>query len=90
MFTFWLAKQLVSPSIQMAFGSLIMTDFSKMDRKKLRTYVLSHREDEEALRTYMDRLHNDPDVVRHTGKCDEEGLAKLEQLIREKAQGQPQ
>ncbi len=66
-----------------------MTDFSQMDRKKLRTYVLSHREDEEALRVYMERLHNDPDVSRYTGAYDEEGLARLEQLIKEQAQGQP-
>ncbi len=66
-----------------------MTDFSQMNRKQLRAYVLSHRDDDEALRIYMDRLHNDPDVVRHTGGFDEEGMAKLEQLIKNHAQGQP-
>ena len=59
------------------------SNFSSMSRKDLRAYVLSHRDDEEALRVYMDRLHNDPGVVRHTGDCSEEGLAKLEQLIKE-------
>lgn len=63
-----------------------MTDFSLWNRKDLRAYVLSHRYDEEALRVYMDRLHNDPDVVRYTGTCDEEGLASLEQLIKERTQ----
>lgn len=68
------------------FGSLTMTNFSQMNRKELRAYVLSHRDDEKALYIYMDRLHNDPDVVRHTGVYDEEGLARLEQLIREKVE----
>lgn len=66
-----------------------MTDFSQMSRRELRAYVLSHRDDEEALHTYMDRLHNDQDVVRHMGTCDEEGLAKLEQLIEEQANKKP-
>ena len=43
----------------------------------------SHREDEEALRLYMDRLHNDPDVARHSGGSDQEG--NLEALIRQQA-----
>ncbi len=66
------------------------SNFSSMSRKDLRIYVLSHRDDEEALRIYMDRLHNDPDVVRYTGACDEEGLAKLEQLIKERARSDKQ
>ncbi len=66
-----------------------MTDFSSLSRKELRAYVLTHREDEEALRIYMDRLHNDPDVVRHTGDCSEEGLAKLKQLIEETSSKPP-
>lgn len=60
----------------------MMRNFSLMSRKELRAYVLSHRDDEEALRMYMDRLHNDPDVIRHQGDCSEDGLAKLEQLIK--------
>lgn len=60
-----------------------MTNFSQMSRKELRAYVLSHRDDEEGLRIYMARLRTDPDVVKHTGTFDEEGAAKLEQLIEE-------
>lgn len=64
---------------------MTIADFSGMSRKELRYYVLSHREDEDALRVYMDRLHNDPDVARYTGDFSEESLAKLEQLIQEQA-----
>jgi hypothetical protein len=70
----------------MGHGSLIMTqnlDLKHLSRKALRAYVLSHREDEEALRLYMDRLHSDPDVIRHTGGFDQEGY--LEELIRQQA-----
>ena len=63
----------------------MMSNFSSMSRKYLRADVLSDRDDEEALRIYMDRLHNDPDVVRYIGACDQEGLAKLEQLIKDGA-----
>lgn len=63
-----------------------MTSLSQMNQKELRAYVLSRRGDEEALHIYMDHLHNDPDVVRHTGAYDEEGLAKLEQLIEERVE----
>ena len=70
----------------MGYGSLKMTqklDLKQLNRKELRAYVLSHREDKEALRLYMDRLHNDPDVARHRGGSDQEG--NLEALIRQQA-----
>jgi enolase len=57
-------------------------DFQQMSRKELRTYVLTHREDEEALRIYMARLHNETGVIRQTGGIDEEDFNQLEQLIR--------
>ncbi|HAZ44395.1 MAG TPA: hypothetical protein DDW76_06200 [Cyanobacteria bacterium UBA11369] len=47
-------------------------DFQKMSRKELRKYVLTHREDDEALRIYMDRLHNESGVFRQTGGLNEE------------------
>jgi hypothetical protein len=56
-------------------------ELQQMTRKELRAYVLSHREDEEALHLYMDRLHNDPDVVRHTGGFDPDGNLRLQELI---------
>lgn len=57
-------------------------DFQQMSRKELRTYVLTHREDEEALRIYMARLHNEPGVIRHVGGLNEEDLNQLEQLLK--------
>ncbi|MEC4812429.1 MAG: hypothetical protein SAK29_04010 [Scytonema sp. PMC 1069.18] len=58
-------------------------DFQQMSRKELRAYVLTHREDEEAIRIYMARLHNESGVIRQTGGLNEEDLNQLEQLIRQ-------
>ncbi|NKB18343.1 MAG: hypothetical protein HC770_10315 [Pseudanabaena sp. CRU_2_10] len=60
-------------------------DFQQMSRKELRTYVLAHREDEEALRVYMERLHNEPGVIRQIGGLNEEDLNRLEQFIARRA-----
>lgn len=64
-------------------------NFESMSRAELRVYVTSHRDDDEAWGIYLDRLHNDPDVIRHTGDCSEEGLAKLRRLIEERAKKPP-
>jgi hypothetical protein len=56
-------------------------DFHHMSRKALRAYVLNHREDEEALRIYMDRLRTEPDIVRHTGGLSETDFARLNQVV---------
>lgn len=56
-------------------------DFQQMSRKELRIYVLTHREDEEALRIYMERLHSEPGVIRTMGGLNEEDLNQLEQLM---------
>jgi hypothetical protein len=56
-------------------------DLKKMTRPALRAYVLAHRDDEEALHLYMDRLRTDPDVDRQTGAFDQEGAAHLKRLI---------
>ncbi len=62
-------------------------DFQQMNRKELRTYVLAHREDDEALRIYMERLHNESGVIRQTGGLNEEDLNQLEQLIKRSVNG---
>ncbi|MFM6057213.1 MAG: DUF6887 family protein, partial [Microcystis aeruginosa] len=41
-------------------------DFYQMSRPELRKYVLSHREDDEALRIYMDRMRTESGVTRFT------------------------
>lgn len=58
-------------------------DLEQMSLKELRSYVLSHRDDGEALRYYMDRLRADPNVFHYSGGPGE--LPKLEQLIRERS-----
>jgi hypothetical protein len=57
-------------------------DFQQMSRKELRTYVLTHREDEEALRIYMARLHNEPGITRQSGGLNEEDFNQLELLLK--------
>ena len=37
-----------------------------MSRIKLRTYVLAHRDDQEAFHTYVDRLATEPVLARGT------------------------
>ncbi len=57
-------------------------DFQQMSRKELRNYVLNHREDDEALRIYMERMQNEPGIHRQTGGLSEEDFNQLEQLIK--------
>ncbi len=64
-------------------------NFQQMSRKELRTYVLAHREDDEAIRIYMERLHNEPGVIRQTGGLNEEDLNQLEQLIKRRVGDRP-
>ncbi|NET62836.1 MAG: hypothetical protein F6K47_44135 [Symploca sp. SIO2E6] len=56
-------------------------NFQTMPRKELRAYVLSHRDDEDALRIYMDRLKNESGIIRHQGGITTNDLAKLDQLL---------
>lgn len=56
-------------------------DFYKMSRKNLRQYVLSHREDAEALRIYMKRLRLESGVTRHSGGLNGEDMKQLGKLI---------
>lgn len=58
-------------------------NFNQMNLKDLRAYVLSHRQDTQALHIYMDRLAHDPNVVHHSGNASE--LNHLEQLIQQRA-----
>jgi len=57
-------------------------NFKQMSRKELRIYVLTHREDEEALRIYMQRLQNESGIIRQTGGLNEKDIDQLEQLIK--------
>lgn len=57
-------------------------NFYQISRKELRKYVLSHREDTEALRIYMQRLREEPGVLRRSGGLNEEDMKQLGQLIK--------
>ena len=59
-------------------------DFQQISRKELRNYVLSHREDDEALRIYMKRMRTEPGVFRYTGSLNEEDINQLEQLLKKR------
>ena len=59
-------------------------DFYQMSRPELRKYVLSHRENDEALRIYMDRMRTEPGVTRFTLTPSQEDMKKLEEFLREK------
>ncbi len=56
-------------------------DFQTMPRKELRAYVLAHRDDENALRIYMDRLKSEPGIIRLQGSVTADDLAQLDQLL---------
>jgi hypothetical protein len=59
-------------------------DFYQISRQDLRKYVLSHREDDEALRVYMDRMQTEAGVTRFTITSSEEDMKKLEEYLRVK------
>lgn len=56
-------------------------DFQAMSRKELRLYVLSHRDNENALRIYMDRLKNEPGIDRYQGGISTDDLTQLDRLL---------
>lgn len=56
-------------------------NFQSMPRQELRAYVLSHRDDENALRIYMNRLKNESGIDRYQGSVSAEDLAQLDQLL---------
>jgi hypothetical protein len=58
-------------------------NFQMMPRKELRAYVLSHRDDENALRIYMDRLKTEPGVDRYQGGVSADDLAQLDRLLQQ-------
>ncbi len=65
-----------------------MSDFNQMSNTELRAYVLSHREDEQAWDIYMERMKDDPTVIRIPANLDDDGWAKAEQLIKQRAESE--
>jgi hypothetical protein len=56
-------------------------NFQTMPRKELRAYVLSHRDDDNALRIYMDRLKTEPGIDRYQGGVSADDLVQLDRLL---------
>lgn len=61
-------------------------NFERMNRAELKTYMMTHRDDDEAFRAYIHRLRTDSDVKIISGNCDNEGMKELENLIKQKTQ----
>jgi hypothetical protein len=71
----------------MEIGDLKMNDFNSLSKTELRAYVLSHRQDEQAWDVYMERLKDDPTVIRIPPNLNKAGWTRVEQLIKSHAQG---
>lgn len=56
-------------------------DFSKMDERSLRTYVLEHRHDEDAFQAFLERTRSRPPIaVQEPGEpLPEEIIRRIEQ-----------
>jgi hypothetical protein len=58
-------------------------DFATMHKLELRNYILEHREDEEALHAYLDRLNTENPVEQIYQPEDDVGEAIAEYMNRE-------
>ena len=59
--------------------------FEAMSRQELRTYILEHREDEEAFELYLDQIMAEPSEIYPAPKTIEE-LGNFPQLLSKKNQ----
>ncbi len=59
-------------------------NFERMTKAELRTYVLKHRDDLEALRSLMSR--RDPKASRYSFPDTPEGLQQIQEVIKSKIQ----
>jgi hypothetical protein len=57
-------------------------DFSKMNRQELRTYVLAHREDDEAIEALIKR--GNPNSPKYRFPQTDEDLREMEELLQRK------
>ncbi len=71
--------------IQMEIGSFyqMKVNFETMTKAELRTYVLSHKDDEEALRVLMSRRSG----IKYQFENTEEGKQQIKNLIQQKIEG---
>ena len=57
------------------------SDFQAMSRKELLAYMLAHREDDEAFRTYMDKVHAEPSTEVYPAPQSMDDLKHFPQLL---------
>ena len=63
--------------------------FEAMSRQELRTYILEHREDEEAFQLYLDQVMAEPGEIYPAPKTIED-LSHFSELLPKKNQNQPE
>lgn len=56
-------------------------DFQAMTRKELLAYMLVHREDDEAFRAFMDKVHTEPPTEIYPAPQSIEDLKHFPQLL---------
>jgi hypothetical protein len=68
----------------MVNGDLTMTkpDFSRMTRQELRAYILTHRDDDEAIEALIKR--GNPDSPKFRFPQTDEDLREMEEILRRK------
>jgi hypothetical protein len=68
----------------MVNGDLTMTqpDFSRMTRQELRAYILTHRDDDEAIETLIKR--GNPNSPKFRFPQTDEDLREMEEILRRK------
>lgn len=57
-------------------------DFSQMTRRQLRSYILDHREDDDAIEALINR--GDPNAPLYPFPQTEEDLMQMEEILRRK------
>lgn len=68
----------------MVNGGLTMTkpDFSQMTRQELRTYILAHRDDDEAIAALIQR--GNPDGTKYPCPQTSEDMSVMTEILRQK------
>jgi hypothetical protein len=65
-------------------GLLVKTSFETMTRQELKSYVLTHRDDKEAIDLLMSRRSPDSEAVWYDAST---SLAQTKEILRKKIQG---
>jgi len=60
---------------------MMKSDFEAMTRKELLAYILKSREDDEAFRAYMDKVHAEPPTELYPAPQSIDDLKNFPQLL---------